>query len=197
MSDVAIQPQENKDQVQETTKTEDPPVVKEDPEDLSLVVKTQFPDWLSANRLVTLSIFVYTAKSEKRIRLINADKLGLEALQIDLNLDEYEIKAQFRVPECEELDRYREMASYFDENVNRLLVRKTKVRRLFIKFCLRKLGWVQPDGTVESFPLVFESRGNKKGECLDKQSVENINLLHPTLVEVLVAKFEAVAALTL
>lgn len=144
--------------------------------------------WLSKKSTVEVNVWLYRRPEEETITAIMSAPLTKEQMDTS-GLVEMPLKAVFSVPDRRKMARYRERAGRWVAEAGVILTDKYRMRAQLLRNHLLSLDVIDPD---TGRPLVIE-RG--KDEQMTEESEKKIEDLHPTLLEMLMNKYEQVADL--
>lgn len=113
--------------------------------------------------------------------------IALKEFNIDLSklafLSGTEEWFEFSRPSYDEISSYRQKSMIFDKNLGRMLVDPVRMRNFLIIFHLKRWSVRGDDG--QPIVLEFNDRG-----ALDDESVKFIDKLHPTILDIVLSRFE-------
>lgn len=138
--------------------------------------------WITDDSKIGVTVYVYFDKN-KKVVLISGDPL-IEEKAAEIGLTVGEIYAEFLAPQKKDLDLYRERASKWNADAEAMMISRGRVRQQLIKFNLKKLIVLGEDQK-----LTFDKK------ALDFTSQKLVEKLHPTVIELLLYKFEKEAAI--
>ncbi len=134
-------------------------------------------------RLNELGVTIYAiARKDGVLTTFSLNALTDSDLML-LNVVQHPINAVFSVPSIQELEGYRVQASVYNAEARGVLVQRPILRRLLVSNHLQKL-------EIPGVELEVDRRGH-----LTKDSVESLDDLHPSIIDLLVVKFTDVASL--
>lgn len=145
--------------------------------------KTNLPGslWLSKTGRVKVTVFVYQTKEGRTDIMLNAID---QEQQATMDMTEFQVSAEFSLPSRKQIDQYRRKSGRWVENALSLVTDRNQMRNHFLKYHLLSLDLPDPE-TGESFEIKRTRDGT-----LDTKSEDYLNTLHPTLLELLLTKFE-------
>jgi hypothetical protein len=143
--------------------------------------------WISEGSNTVLStIYIYTDKDTKRLRTILTQPSPDLRLQ---GMPEFVVETMWSVPTRVQMDGYRESASRYNVAARAVLVQRGLMEDLIIKNHLLELK-TGSEGNWTQVELVRDKKGK-----LTSVSMETLNKLHPSVMEMIFAKFLDEAAL--
>jgi hypothetical protein len=145
--------------------------------------------WISEGvDIVLLSIYIYIDKNTGRLKTI----LWEPSPELkSIGMPEFPIETKWSVPTRSQLDAYREKASRYNREARAVLVQRGRLEELVIQNHLLEM----KTGS-EEHQTVVELNRDKKG-VLTVESLAHINSLHPSVLDMIFAKFVDEAALIL
>lgn len=154
--------------------------IEESPE---IEVEDESPIPPMFRRLNELGVTIYAiARKDGVLTTFSLNALTDSDLML-LNVTQYPINAVFSVPSIQDLESYRVQASVYNAEARGVLVQRPILRRLLVSNHLQKL-------EIPGVDLEVDRRGH-----LTKDSVEGLDDLHPSIIDLLVVKFTDVASL--
>ena len=143
--------------------------------------------WISEGKDEVLStIYVYQSPTTGRLRTVLFEPSeDLRALE----MREFPIETRWSVPAKMQLDRYREQSSRFNREARAVLVHKARMEELIVQNHLLEMKMGSGD-SAHVIDLTRDRRGT-----LTAESMEHINRLHPTVMDMMLSKFIEEAAL--
>lgn len=143
--------------------------------------------WVTDMGIVKVCVYLYKNLRDGKLFFFTTTPLTearkKELSEGGIHLKEFEIPAEFSVPDRRQIDRYRDRSSSLHEASGQLMISRSGMRRCILRYHLLNLGLPNPE-TGEPLQMERESgRISKKVEDL-------LEKLHPNLVEMLVSQFE-------
>jgi hypothetical protein len=161
---------------QESPKTEEKPIQQETEKPTQKTPKI----WLDEIKPISVDCYVYHDE-ERNIQLISKEEISAEN-QKTLNLGLYTINAKFDIPSRKKLQKYREIASKWNDEAGMILIDRNLVRNQLMRHHLKEISI--PDSKDQT--LILE---RDKKNSLTSKSEETLENLHPTIMEYLLDKF--------
>jgi hypothetical protein len=153
------------------------------------------PDWLwveEGKALVDVEIYAYKDPVSGKLKAVSQDpSTPLRAV----SLIEYPIKSQWTIPTKVQLDSYRERSKTIDRTLLRTLVDRFQVQEYVIRYHLMDLKIHHPAESGKEPSLILLKR-DKRGRLTD-ETLDMVKRIHPTVLELLWAKFMEEASLIL
>lgn len=150
--------------------------------------------WITDDPSVKITVYVYKNLRDGKLFLFLASPLTEERKKEltvgGIHLREFEVPAEFTLPDRKQVDRYRERSSTLHESSGQMMISKSGMRRSLIRYHLLSLGLPHPE-TGEPLQIDRES-GRMSREVEDL--LEN---LHPSLIDMLVLQFEVETGISL
>jgi len=137
--------------------------------------------WLTPEKTHDVYIYGYYSKSSGNFLSIVPVQFQPEKL-LEWNVTEVTIKASFTTPDREQLVRYKEKSQVWLPREQALVVQLDKLRSLLLRYHLKAL-----EVKGEKIPLQTEKAS--KEDRLTEESLKQVNLLHPTALEMLLDKY--------
>jgi hypothetical protein len=135
---------------------------------------------------VISTIYVYESSMTGRLRTVLFEPSeDLRALE----MREFPIETRWSVPSKQQLDRYRDQSSRFNREARAVLVHKARMEELIVQNHLLEMKMGSGD-SAHVIDLTRDRRGT-----LTAESMEHINRLHPTVMDMMLSKFIEEAAL--
>ena len=167
--------------------TESPP-----PEESNLAESNGAPPdllWISEGiDCVVSTIYIYQDKDTRRLKAV----LWEPSPELRITgMPEFPIETKWSCPSKSQIDSYRDRSSRYNQAARAVLVQRARLEELLIQNHLLeiKLG-------SERHQTVVELQRDKKG-VLTAASLAHINKLHPSVIDMMLAKFVDEAALIL
>lgn len=102
-----------------------------------------------------------------------------------IGVEQIEITARFSIPSYDELETYRMNASMYNTDARALIIQRPILRRLLMENHLKSVN-------IPGVELKFNKRGQ-----LTPESLEALDDLHPSIIDLLISKYADKAALML
>jgi hypothetical protein len=141
--------------------------------------------FVRADSKIKVEIDVLFRKDNGHILNIALHELRLDYSKLDYlghSLEWFE----FTQPKYDEIASYRQQSMVFNSRIGRLVVDPVKLRNFLIVFHLKGWSLRNPDGT----PVPMEFEGGDAANPLSGHSLGLLDSMHPTLVDVVMSKFE-------
>jgi hypothetical protein len=167
--------------------TESPP-----PEEQTLAESNGAPPdllWISEGVDIVIStLYIYQDKDNGRLKAV----LWEPSPELRVaGMPEFPVETKWSVPSKSQIDSYRDRSSRYNQAARAVLVQRARLEELLIQHHLQemKLG-------SEGHQTVVDLQRDKKG-ALTAASLAHINKLHPSVIDMMLAKFIDEAALIL
>lgn len=150
--------------------------------------------WVTETPTISVKVYAYKNLRDGKLfffsstRLVEPRKKELE--ENGVFLEEFEIPAEFTIPDRKQIDRYRERSSSLHEASGQMMINKSGMRRSVIRYHLTKLGLPNPE-TGE--PLQIDRDSGK----ITRKVEDLLENLHPNLVDMLMLQFEVESGISL
>jgi hypothetical protein len=144
--------------------------------------------WISQSPKVVVTIYVYKNVTSGEMTHVTMEPVSEERKKI-LGVVEYPITAEFRIPDHRQLDNYRERHARWSDEAQALLPNRYVIRRVLIKNHLDSIDLMDPR-TGEPVGLKHD-----KSKKLTPESEAILDGLHPTIIDLMMLKYERVANL--
>ena len=167
--------------------TESPPLEQPPPAESN----GDIPDllWITEGRDTVIStIYIYQDKDTKRLKAI----LWEPSPELrGAGMFEFPVETTWSVPTKTQIDSYRDRSSRYNQAARAILVQRARLEELILQNHLQemKLG-------SEGHQTTVDLQKDKKG-ALTAASLAHINKLHPSVIDMVIAKFVDEAALIL
>ena len=145
--------------------------------------------WISeGSDFVISTIYIYQDPVTRRLKTILVEPV--QELK-DQGMIEFPVETRWSVPSKTQLDSYRERSARFNTAARAVLVNRGMVEDFIIRNHLLEIK-IGPEDNQKSVELTRDKKG-----ALTNESMRVINKLHPSVIDLIFAKFVDEAALIL
>lgn len=144
--------------------------------------------WISQDPKIIVTIYAYKNVNSGEMTHVTMEPISDDRKRL-MAVVELPITAEFRIPDHRQLDNYRERYSKWSDEAQALLPNRYNIRRVLIRNHMDKIDLVNPE-TGSSIQLKHD-----KAKRLTPESEAMLDRLHPTILDLLMLKYERMANL--
>ena len=142
--------------------------------------------WIDESSNIVATIYLYKDTLTQDLVLIQPDPISIDRKKV-LNLVEIPLTAEFTLPTRDQLNKYRDRSSKWNDDVQTVIPNRYLMRSLIMRNHLKAIDIIDPK-TNERFKVEHDLKGR-----LTPQTESKLDKLHPSILEFIIMKFERVA----